>query len=69
MNWVSKMSKGFKVYCEWCSDWHSTEDVYFLNIEDDFGGRDVMHFECGKPPSWNEEESRYEGTSSLVYSE
>ena len=63
------MSKGFKVYCEWCSDWHSTEDVYFLNIEEDFGGRDVMHFECGKPSSWNEEESRYEGTSSLVYSE
>jgi len=63
------MSKGFKVYCEWCSDWHSTEDVYFLNIEEDFGGRDVMHFECGKPPSWNEEESRYESTSSLVYSE
>ena len=63
------MSKGFKVYCEWCSNWHSTEDVEFLNIEEDFEGRDVMHFECGKPPSWNEGESRYEGTSSLVFSE
>ena len=63
------MSKGFKVYCEWCSNWHSTEDVEFLNIEEDFEGRDVMHFECGKPPSWNEEESRYEDTSSLVFSE
>jgi len=69
MNWVSKMSKGFKVYCEWCSDWHSTEDVEFLNIEEDFEGRDVMHFECGKPPSWNEEKSRYEGSASLVFSE
>jgi hypothetical protein len=40
-----------------------------LNIEEDIQGRDVMHFECGQPPSWNEDISRYDGTSSLVYKE
>ena len=59
----------FKVYCEWCQDWHYTDEVEFLNIEEDIQGRDVMHFECGKPPSWNEDISRYDGTSSLVYRE
>jgi len=59
----------FKVYCEHCSYWHFTDDVEFLNIEEDIQGRDVMHFECGQPPSWNEDISRYNGTSSLVYKE
>ena len=57
----------FKVYCEWCHDWHRTDEVEFLNIEEDIQGRDVMHFECGQPPSWNEDISRYNDSSSLVY--
>ena len=65
-----KMAKDrFKVYCEWCNDWHYTDEVEFLNIEEDIQGRDVMYFECGQPPSWNEDISRYDGTSSLVYKE
>jgi hypothetical protein len=59
----------FRVYCEWCQDWHYTDEVTFVNIEEDIEGQDVMHFECGKSPSWNEETSRYDGTWSLVYKE
>jgi hypothetical protein len=59
----------YKVYCEWCSDWHYTDEVEILNVEEDIQGRDVLHFECGKPASWNEDISRYDGTSSLVYRE
>jgi len=59
----------YKVYCEWCSDWHYTDEVEVLNIEEDIQGRDVLHFQCGKPASWNEDVSRYDGTSSLVYRE
>lgn len=61
------MKRFYKVYCEHCSDWHSTDDVEFLNVEEDIQGRDVMYFMCGKPKSWNEETSRYETGSSLVY--
>ena len=57
----------YKVYCEWCQDWHYTDEVEVLNVEEDIQGRDVLHFECMKPPSWNEDVSRYDGTSSLVY--
>lgn len=63
------MERGFKVYCEWCRDYHSTEDVHFLNVEEDIQGRDIMHFECGKPAAWNAETARFEATSSLVYAE
>ena len=35
-----------KVYCFECSDHHTTEEVKFLNIEEDFQGRDLMTFEC-----------------------
>ena len=66
---IGMIKSKFKVYCEWCQDWHYTDEVEFLNIEEDIQGRDVMHFECGKPPSWNEDISRYDGTSSLVYKE
>jgi len=41
----------FKVYCEWCHDWHYTDEVDILNVEEDIEGRDVAHFECGQPPS------------------
>ena len=59
----------YKVYCEWCHDWHYVDEVEVLNIEEDIQGRDVLHFECGQPPSWNEDISRYDGTSSRVYRE
>ena len=57
----------YKVYCEWCQDWHYVDEVEVLNVEEDIQGRDVLHFECLKPPSWNEDISRYDGSSSLVY--
>ena len=56
------MKRFYKVYCEHCSDWHSTDDVEFLNVEEDIQGRDVMYFMCVKPQSWNEETSRYESS-------
>ena len=59
----------YKVYCEWCQDWHYVDEVEVLNVEEDIQGRDVLHFECGQPPSWNEDISRYDGTSSNVYKE
>lgn len=59
----------FKVYCEWCHDWHYVDEVDVLNVEEDIEGRDVAHFECRQPPSWNEDISRYDGTSSLVFKE
>jgi len=59
----------YKVYCEWCKDWHYVDEVDVLNVEEDIECRDVAHFECGQPPSWNEDISRYDGTSSLVYKE
>ena len=57
----------YKVYCEWCQDWHYVDEVEVLNVEEDIQGRDVLHFQCMKPPSWNEDISRYDGTSSNVY--
>lgn len=59
----------YKVYCEWCQDWHYVDEVEVLNVEEDIQGRDVLHFECRQPPSWNEDISRYDGTSSNVYKE
>ena len=57
----------YKVYCEWCSEWHYTDDVEVLNVEEDIQGRDLLHFECGKPLAWDEETSRFKSTSSNVY--
>ena len=59
----------YKVYCEWCSDWHYVDEVEVLNVEEDIQGCDILHFECGKSTSWNEDISRYDGTSSRVYRE
>jgi hypothetical protein len=39
------MERTFKVYCQWCQDWHNTEDVEFLNIEEDIEGRDAKAFD------------------------
>lgn len=40
------MNDRFKVICHECSDEHYVHEVKFLNVEEDFYGRDVMHFEC-----------------------
>jgi hypothetical protein len=34
------------VFCSDCSEHHYTDSVKFLNIEEDFCGRDLMTFEC-----------------------
>jgi len=36
----------YKVYCEWCQDWHYVDEVEVLNVEEDIQGRDVMHYTC-----------------------
>jgi hypothetical protein len=48
-----------KVYCFECSDLHTTEEVKFLNIEEDFQGRDLMTFEC--PETNTEQKSNVYG--------
>lgn len=35
-----------EVYCEFCKEWHYTDEVEFLDIEEDFEGRDKMTFLC-----------------------
>lgn len=35
-----------KVYCSECGELHTMEEVNFLNIEEDFQGRDLMSFVC-----------------------
>jgi hypothetical protein len=35
-----------KVFCSECNEFHNAEDVKFLNIEEDYAGRDLMTFEC-----------------------
>jgi len=35
-----------KVFCGECNEFHRTEEVKFLNIEEDYKGRDYMTFEC-----------------------
>jgi hypothetical protein len=57
----------YKVYCEWCQEWHYTDEVEVLNIEEDIQRRDVLHFKCRKPASWNEDVSGYDGTSSIQH--
>ena len=39
--------KGF-VYCSKCNERRDSEKVKFLNIEEDFYGRDIMTFKCDK---------------------
>lgn len=47
-----------KVLCSKCNDQHFSDEVKFLNVEEDVLGRDVFYYEC---PVTLEE------TSSLVY--
>lgn len=35
-----------KIYCPGCRTEHFTDEVEFVDIEEDFFGRDVMHFIC-----------------------
>ena len=50
----------FYVHCAECQNKHWVNDVEFLNVEEDYMGRDIMHFVC--PETEGE-------TSSLVYRE
>ena len=36
----------FEVLCDQCGERHYTDEVEFLNIEEDYQGRDVMYFKC-----------------------
>jgi len=35
-----------RVYCSKCKEWQDEKFVEFLNIEEDFEGKDVMTFNC-----------------------
>jgi hypothetical protein len=52
------MERKFIVICRECSEEHITNEIEFLNIEEDIQGRDIMHFLC--PITKTE-------TKSLVY--
>ena len=40
------MERQFIVICRECSEEHITNEIEFLNIEEDIQGRDIMHFVC-----------------------
>ena len=46
------------VKCPECGENHFTDEVEFLNVEEDFHGRDVMHYICPVTDT---------NTKSLVY--
>ena len=35
-----------RVYCSECKEWYETEEVEFIDISEDFSGRDLMTFKC-----------------------
>jgi hypothetical protein len=45
-----------RVFCSPCSEYHKVKDVKFLNIEEDYAGRDLMTYEC---PVTNTEQKAY----------
>jgi hypothetical protein len=47
------------VICSECDEQHSPDDVEFVNIEEDFQGRDVITFVC--PETGNEAKSNVYG--------
>lgn len=49
------MNYQFIVMCHECSQEHFTNEVEFLNVEEDVHGRDVMYFLC--PVTGTEEKS------------
>lgn len=52
------MNEKFTVMCSECADEHYTDEVQFLNVEEDIQGRDIGYFIC--PVTSTE-------TKSLVY--
>ena len=50
----------FVVKCSECGEEHDTQEVEFINVEEDIQGRDVFYFVC--PITQRE-------TSSFVYKE
>jgi len=54
------MKAKFYVRCAECQEQHYVDEVEFLNVEEDYIGRDIMHFVC--PETMKE-------TQSLVYKE
>lgn len=41
-----KYKKRINVYCRQCKAWIDEDTVDFLDIEEDFEGRDLMTFRC-----------------------
>ncbi len=54
------MKHKFYVRCAECQEQHYVDEVEFLDVEEDYMGRDIMHFVCSE----TREESK-----SLVYKE
>ena len=54
------MKTKFYVRCAECQEQHYVAEVEFLNVEEDYIGRDIMHFVCPKT---------LQETQSLVYKE
>ena len=50
----------FVVHCAECQNRHSVDEVEFLDVEEDYIGRDIMHFVCPETQ---------QKTQSLVYKE
>jgi len=50
----------FYIKCAECQNQHLVNEVEFLDVEEDYIGRDIMHFVC--PETLNE-------SKSLVYKE
>jgi hypothetical protein len=54
------MRDAFYVRCAECQEQHYVNEVEFIDVEEDYIGRDIMHFVC--PKTLTE-------TTSLVYKE
>ena len=54
------MRDTFYVHCAECQDRHYVDEVEFLDVEEDYMGRDIMHFLCSET---------HEESKSLVYKE
>ena len=43
---MSSYKKEAYVYCTECQEQHTVKEVTFINIEEDFYGRDLLTFQC-----------------------
>lgn len=43
---MSSYKKEAYVYCTECQEQHTVKEVTFINIEEDFQGRDLLTFQC-----------------------